>query len=257
MSAATDQRARHRLDARQADRDGAAVEVDVGVVQAEAVPAVLEYAEHETGPALGMERAVEEGAAFQLLAAGRRGRDVLEDDRQGVVPGGGADCRADAVGVLGLGRLERDGGAARPGRGFVGMHLGLGLAQEMLRREVDAPSGRGRTIGVAWPRRDRAAAPREAQHAHAGRVLAAHQFLAPAVLAERQQDGGIGDAGAVVGHGDGQGAGIGRAGDGDADPGGAGPAAVLQGLGEDIRERGGERPRDAPDGAVVNAGADG
>ena len=161
------------------------------------------------------------------------------------------------VGVLGLGGLERDGGAVWPGRAVVRVNLGRGLAEEMLRRKLDVPSGRSRTIGAARPGGDRAAAPREAQHAHAGGILAAHQVLAPAVLAERQQDGGIGDAGAVVGHGDGQGPGIGGAGEGNADPRGAGPAAVLQGLGEDIRERGGERPRDAPDGAVVNAGADG
>ena len=98
---------------------------------------------------------------------------------------------------------------------------------------------------------------REAQHAHAGGILAAYQVLAPAILAERQQDGGIGDAGAVVVTVTVRGPVSAGAGDGDADPRGAGPAAVLQGLGEDIRERGGERPRDAPDGAVVNAGADG
>ena len=93
MSAATDQRAPVTVSTGQADRDGEAVEVDVGVVQAEAVPAVLERAEDETGPALGVERAVEEGAAFEPLAAGRGGRDVLEHDRQRIVPGGGARWR--------------------------------------------------------------------------------------------------------------------------------------------------------------------
>ena len=247
----------HGLDAGQADRDRQAVEVDVGIVQAEAVPAVLEHAEHEAAPALGMERAVEEGAAFERLAAGRRGRDVLEDDRQRIVPGGGADCLADGIGVLGLGRLEGDGGPAGIWRGVVGLNFRLGLAEKMRRQKLDTPSGRGLTVRGARPGRDGAAAPREAEHPHAGGVLSRHQVLAPAVLAERQQDGRVHDSGAVVGHGDGEGAGIGRAGDGNADPRGAGTAGVLQGFREHLADAGGEGPRDAPDGAVVNAGADG
>ena len=258
MSAATDQRgAGHGLDAGQADRDREAVEVDVGIVQAEPRPAVLEHAEHETAPALGMERAVEEGAAFERLAAGRRGRDVLEDDRQRIVPGGGADCLADRIGVLGLGRLEGDGGPAGIWRGVVGLNLRLGLAEKMLRQELDTPSGRRFAVRGARPGRDGAAAPREAEHPHAGGVLSRHQVLVPAVLAERQQDARVDDAGAVVGHGDGERAGIGRAGEGNAHPRGAGTTCVLQDLCKRIGQGGGERPRDAPDGAFVNAGADG
>ena len=87
------------------------MEVDVGVVQPEAGPAVLEHAEHEPPPALGVERAVEEGAAFDLLSPGGGVRRMLEHDRKRVVPGGGADASADGLGVIG--RAERDGGAMR------------------------------------------------------------------------------------------------------------------------------------------------
>ena len=228
------------------------MEVDVGVVQAEAVPAVFEDAEDEAPASLGMERAVEEGAAFERFAVGRGVRGVLEDDREWVMPCGGPDRAADFLGILGLRGLEGDGGALGPGRGVVRLHLRLGLAQEMIGRELDAPAGRSRTVRVAGPRRDRAAAPREAEHSHAGGVLAADEVLVPAVLAERQQDGGIDDAGAVVGDGDGERTGFGGTGDGDADPGRAGPACVLQRLGEDIERPGGKGAGDASDGAVVH-----
>ena len=114
-------RAVHGLDRRQADADRESVEVDVGVVEAEARPAVLEHAEHESPPALGMQRPVEEGAALDQLAFGRGVRRVLEDDRQRVVPGGCADGVTDGIGVLGVGRPERDGwcrGARAPCRRF-------------------------------------------------------------------------------------------------------------------------------------------
>ena len=229
------------------------MEVDVGVVQAEAGPAVLEHAEHEPPPALGVERAVEEGAAFELLSPGGGVRRMLEDDRQRIVPGGGADASADGLGVIG--RAERDGGAVRVGRGVVGVDFGFGLAEKMLGREVDAPARGGLAVRRARAGRDGAAAPREAEHAHTGRVLAAHQVLAPAVLGERQQDTRVGDAGAVVGHGHG-GVALG-AGDGDMDPPGAGPAGVLQNLGEGVGECRGKHPGDALDGGLVDACADG
>ena len=174
--------ARHGLDAGQADRHREAVEVDVGVVEAEARPAVLEHAEHEPPPALGVERAVEEGAAFELLSPGGGVRRMLEDDRQRIVPGGGADAGADGLGVIG--RAERDGGAMRVGRGVVGADFGVGLAEKMLRREVDAPARCGLAVRHARAGRDGATAPREAEHAHTGRVLSRHQVFAPAVLGE-------------------------------------------------------------------------
>ncbi len=244
-----------RLDPGKLRGDGEAVKVDVGVVEAEPVPAVLERAEHEAAPALDVERAVEEGAAVEGLASGRRVGDVLEHDGQRIVPGRLLDGPADALGVLGPGGPERDGGAVRPGRAIVGPDLRLGLARKMRGQKLDAPAGREVAVGGARPGRDGAAAPREAQHAHPCRVLSRHQVLAPAVLAERQQDGRIGDAGAVVGDGHREVA-VG-AGDGDADPRGAGPAAVLQGFREHLADAGGECPGDALDGAVVNAGADG
>ena len=151
--------------------------------------------------------------------------------------------------------MEGDGGAVRVRRGVIGVDLGVGLAEKMLRRERDAPSRRGLTIRGARAGRDGAAAPCEAQHAHPRGVLAAHQLLVPAVLAERQQDTRVGDAGAVVGDGHCEVA-IG-AGDGDVHARGDGPAGVLQNFGEGIGERGGKRPGDALDGAVVDARADG
>ena len=57
------------------------MEVDVG--DAVARMAVLEDAEHEALPWLGMERAVEEGAALDGLAA--------DGDRQGIMPRGGLE----------------------------------------------------------------------------------------------------------------------------------------------------------------------
>ena len=70
-------------DGRQADGDGEAVEVGVGVVQAEARPAVLEHAEHEPSPALDMERAVEEGAALERFALARCGGHARRRRRAG------------------------------------------------------------------------------------------------------------------------------------------------------------------------------
>ena len=249
-------RAGDGLDTGQADGDGEAVEVDVGVVQAEAGPAVLEHAEHEPPPALGMERAVEEGAALDRLAAGRGAGHVLEHHGQRIVTGGGLDGPANGDGVLGFRGLEGDGGAVGPGRAIVGLDLGVGLPEKMSGREFDPPSGRGRAVRGPGPGGDGASAPREAEEPHAGRVLAAHQILAPAVLAEREQDGRVGDTGAVVGHGHGGTALGAGAADRDADTVGAGATGVLEGLGEDVREAGGIHPGDAFDGAVMDAGAD-
>ena len=72
---------------------------------------------------------------------------ALEHDRQRVVPRRRPDGLAHGIGALGSGGLERDGGAVRPGRGVVGQDGGFGLAQEVLRRERDAPAG------CAWCRR--------------------------------------------------------------------------------------------------------
>ena len=119
------------------------MEVDVRVVQAEAVPAVLEHAEHQPLPTLGMECAVEEGAAFERLAAGRGVRHVLEEDRQRVVARGGLGGAVDGVGGFGLRRLEGDGGAIGPGRGIVGMNVGFGFSQEVRGRQLDTPARGG------------------------------------------------------------------------------------------------------------------
>ena len=70
----------------------------------------------------------------------------------------------------------------------------------------DRPANRvgfGRRAAVA-ARRYRTTTVRQAGETEAGGVLAPDQVLAPAVLAEAEQDSGIGDAGAVVGDGDGE-----------------------------------------------------
>ena len=84
------------------------------------------------------------------------------------------------------------------------MDFGLGVAQEMFRGQIDPPAGHGVAIRRARPRRHGAAAARQAGEAEAGGVLAPDQVVGPAVLAEAQEDGGVGDAAAVVRDGDGE-----------------------------------------------------
>ena len=78
----------------------------------------------------------------------------------------------------------------------------------------------------------------------------AHKVVGPAVLAEAQQNGGVVDAGAVVGDGHREArfgrlgrvaGGLGQCLHGDVDSGGSGAARVLQGFEEDF-DRGG-KPR--------------
>ena len=243
------------LDRGQADGHGQPGEVEVGLdVAAAAVPV---DAEDEAVPALGMDGAVEEGLAFKRLA--------FERDRQRVV----ARCTGDrgADHFRGYRGLELHGGAGWIGRAVVVPDLGVAPAHEVFRLEIHGPALPDVAVRRARPRGDPAAAVREAENPHAGGVLAGHQVVAPAVLAEAQQDRGVLDACAVVGNGHRQGffGRIGRAvvglavvcGDGDADAGGAGPAGVLKSLREDVVESGCEEPRDALERAVVDPGADG
>ena len=76
------------LDRGQADRQGQAEEVEVWVVVA--AMAVPEDAEGEAAPGLGMDRAVEEGAARQRSSSPAVPDlvPILEDDRQRVMAGG-------------------------------------------------------------------------------------------------------------------------------------------------------------------------
>ena len=167
--------------------------------------AVAEDSEDEAAPRLGMDRAVEKGTARQILGGGFAVRAVfsaiLEDHRQGVMPGGVLRRVADRRG--GFGCLERNRRPMRERRAFVGADLGVHLPQKVLRRERDAPTGQIPPAGRTRPGRDGAVAARQAGEAEPGGVLAADQGVVPAVLAETQQDGRIGNAGAVVGNGDG------------------------------------------------------
>ena len=97
-----------------------------------------------------------------------------------------------------------NGALSSPGQAVIGADFGLRLTQEMFRGEIDPPAGQGMAVRRTRPRGDRAAAARQARETEAGGVLAADEVVGPAILAEAQQDGGIGDAGAVVGDGDGE-----------------------------------------------------
>ena len=150
-----------------------------------------------------MDRAVEEGAAGQFLpGSGSALRALLEHDRQRVMAGGVLGRVAD--GRDGFGRFERNRRPTGIRRPIVGMHLGLGFAQEMRRFQLDAPAGHHRPVRRTRPGRDGAVAARQAGEAETGGVLAPDRCVVPAVLAETQQDGGIGDPRAVVGNGDGE-----------------------------------------------------
>ena len=212
------------LDRGQGERHGEAEEIEIGVVVA--AMAVPEDAEGEAAPRLGMDRAVKEGPAVELFPAGFGARSSLEEDRQRVMPGGVLGGMPDRGG--GFGGLERYRRPVRERRAVIGVDLGLRLAQEMFRREFDAPARQGMAVRRPRARGDRAAAARQAGETEAGGVLAADQVVGPAILADAQQDGGIGDAGSVVGNGDGEtrfaARPVGKRADGNADPGGAAAA---------------------------------
>ena len=212
------------LDRGQAERHGEAEEIEIGVVVA--AMAVAEDAEGEAAPRLGMDRAVEEGPAVELFPAGLGGGNPVEHDGQRIVACGVHGRIADRGGDLC--RLERYRRPVRERRAVIGVNLGLRLTQEMFRGEIDPPAGQGIAVRRTRPRGDRAAAARQARETEAGGVLAADEVVGPAILAEAQQDGGIGDAGAVVGDGDGEtrfaARLVGKRADGDADPGGAAAA---------------------------------
>ena len=177
------------VDHGQADGHGQAEEVQVRLHIA--LPAVPVDAEGESVPCLGMDGAVEEGPAFQRLA--------FERDRQWIVTRRTGEGGADHVG--GLGSLEPYGRAGWIGRAVVAPHQGVAPAGEVFRFEVHEPTLPGRAVGRACARRYPAAVVGKAQDPHAGGVLAGHKVVIPAVLAEAQQDGGVLDAGAVVGDG--------------------------------------------------------
>ena len=211
-----------------------------------------------------MDGAVEEGAAGQLFGGGLLLRGIVEHDRQRVVPGGILGRVADRGG--GFGRLERNRRPIGIRRLIVGMDLGLGLAEKVLGFQLDPPAGHQFPVRRTRARGDGAVTARQAGEAEAGGILAPHQRVVPAVLAEAEQHGRIGDPRTVVGDGDGERGLARRGGDfvgpGDgsgnrnAHPRGAGAAAVLQGLGEDVGEGSGVDAGDPLHGGFVDAGAD-
>ena len=199
-----------------------------------------------------------------LRSGGTRFGAILEDDRQRVVAGGILGRVADRGG--GFGGLERNRRPIGIRRLVVSMHLGLGLTEKVPGHQLHLPARRGLAGRRTRPGRDGAVAARQAGEAETGGVLAPDRCVVPAVLAEAQQDGGIGDPRAVVGNGDGERRLVRRGGDfvqpgcgsgnRNAHPRGVGAAAVLEGFGEDVGEGCGIDAGDPFDGALVNAGAD-
>ena len=223
------------LDRRQADGQREAVEVEVGPL--EAAQRVVEDAEGDAAPALGMEGAVEEGLALHCLA--------VEGDAEGAVERGAGEGVADGGEVF----LRDEGNRGAVREGGVALEDGdLDLAEEAVGGEVDAPAGAGFEDGAAAARGDRAAALGEGVDPHAGGVFALRGLVVPAGFAEGEQHGRIGDAVAVVGNGDADSV-VGQLVGGDVDGGGAAAAAVLDELGEDAGDAGVVEAGDAVDGA--------
>ena len=177
----------HRVDLGQAHRQGQAVKVDVW--DAVARMAVLEDAEDESFPWLGMERAIEEGAALDNLA--------VDGNWQGVMPRGGFDERADGVGSLG--RLEGDSGSMGPGGAVVRDDMGCIAAKEVSGLQHQAVAGAWVPAGDAPAQR--AAPARQGEKPEPGGILSLGDAVLPGALAEGQQDCGIGDPHAVIGQG--------------------------------------------------------
>ena len=163
------------------------MEVDVG--DAVARMAVLEDTEHESFPRLGIERAVEEGAALDGLA--------VDGDRQGIMPRGGLEESADRVGRLG--RLEGDRGSMGPGSAVVRDDMGRIAAEKVSGLQHQAVAWAWVPAGEAPAQR--AAPAREGEKPEPGRIFRLGNAGLPAALAEGQQDRRIGDPGAVVGEG--------------------------------------------------------
>ena len=164
------------------------MKVDVG--NAVARMAVLEDAEHEALPWFHMERAVQEGAAFDGLSA--------DGDRQWIMAGGGLKESAD--GVRRLGRFEGDRSAMGPGGAVVQDDMGRIAAEKVNRLQRQA-------VAWAWvpagdPPAQRAAPARESEKPEPGGILRLGDAGLPVALAEGQQDRRIGDPRAVVGEGD-------------------------------------------------------
>ena len=181
----------------------------------------------------------------------------LQGYGKGVVQGRVLDRLAHGGGVLGGG--EGDRGAARPGGVFRRrVTVASLLADEMLGVETHCPAGKEAGRGGARAGCDDAAGTREAEEAHAGGVFAIDELGVPSVPAVIQQDGGIVDAGAVVGDRDDVvvAAVGGAALNGDVDGGGAGAAGVLERFAENVGDPGREHSRYARERAVVDAGAD-
>ena len=111
------------------------------------------------------------------------------------MPRGGLKESADRVGRLG--RLEGDRGSMRPGGAVVRDDMGRIAAEKVNRLQHQAAAGAWVPAGDA-PAQGAAPA-REGEKPEPGGVLRLGDAGLPAALAEGQQDGGIGDPGAIVG----------------------------------------------------------
>ena len=136
-----------------------------------------------------MERAVQEGAAFDGLSA--------DGDRQWIMAGGGLKESADRVGCLG--RLEGDRGSMRPGSAVVQDDMGRIAAKKVSGLQHQTVAGARIPAGDAPAQR--AAPAREGEKAEPGGIFRLGDASVPVALAEGQQDCGIGDPVAVVDEG--------------------------------------------------------
>ena len=256
-------RAMDGLDRGQADREREPEEVEVGVVVA--AMAAAEDAEGEAPPGFGAGGAGEEGMARQLFRFASRGRAVLEDQGQWVMAGGGFRPRGGwrrpirRPGTRSTCHMEK----AQQHRG--GFRLrpppGNAPAQDRPRHPGRAlPAGaRGREETVQ-PRRARLAKPKPA--ASSRRTVASSQPFSPklsstagsaipaplsAMVTVKSASPAFGDCSAELATGWDMAIWTWVA---------AGAAAVLQRLGENVRERGGIDAGDPFDRALVDARAD-
>ena len=163
--------------------------MEVDVRDAVARMPVLEDAEHEAFPWFHMERAIEKGTPFDNLA--------VDGDRQGVMPRGGLEKGADRLGRLG--RFEGDRGSMGPRGAAVRNDMGRISAEEVSGLQHQAVAGAWVPAGDAPAQR--AAPAREGEKPEPGGIFRLGNADFPIAFAEGQQDGGIGDPGAVVGEG--------------------------------------------------------
>ena len=185
---------------------------------------------------------------------------VVEHDGQGIVPGGVLRPRC------GWRRRIRSPGTRSTCRADAARLQHHGPRHPLFPENAPAPgrpsSRQGLAVRRTRARGHGAATARQAGEAEARRVLAPDQLVRPAVLAEAQQHGRVGDARPVVGDCYGEcespvSRRVAPTADGYADPRGVSPATVLQSFQKGVGEPAAIGAGDPADGALVEARPDG